>query len=456
MAGDARIQDEAEFQAALGLLSAEIGGDMARNIAPGVSIAVVQGDGAPWARGFGFADLAVGKRAEPDTIYAVGSITKLFTATMLMQLRDAGKLRLDDPVQGYVPDVKVPHRHPGAPAITFRHLVTHTSGLTKDSPAPYWDQGESFPPVERLMELLEETGQPYPPGVRWKYSNLAIALLGFTLARIAGVSWDEWVTSRILAPIGMTSAAPRFAEGQRDRLATGYARPTGDWPPAVLAHQDLGGISFGGSMHASVVDMAKFLAQQWASAPVALAAPSVAEMHRPVWLNEDWQTGQGIGWRVIKAADGTTRTEHGGGVHGFTCKTLVSLKDQLGVAVFTNGSDGNVGNTIATRALDLLSPAVRRIRARRAVPATGPAEWARYVGRYRWVLGDAEVTFERGVLTLEVPNGPAWESIMLTPAGEHTFHMTGGQVHGELLRFVLDANGVVRRAWLGPHPHDRI
>ncbi len=449
------VQDDPEFQAALGLVEAETGADMARNLAPGLSIAVVQGDGPVWARGFGHADIATGSRATADTVYAVGSITKLFTATMLMQLRDAGKLRLDDPVQGYVPEVKVPHRHPGAPAITFRHLVTHTSGLSKDSPFPYWDRGEAFPPVERLMALLEVTEQPYPPGTRWKYSNLAIALLGYTLQKIAGVSWDEWISTRILAPVGMEAASPRFADWQHPRLATGYARPAGAWPPEVLAHQDLGGISFGGSMHATVVDMAKFLAVQWADAPGILAPASIDEMHRACWLNDDWQTAQGIGWRVVRAADGGTRTEHGGGVHGFTCKALVSRADRLGVAVFTNGSDGSVGTNLATRAHDLLGPALRRIAARATAPMRGPPAWARYAGKYRWVLGDAEIGFAHGVLSLRTPLGNGWEDVRLTPEGEN-FRMHGGQVHGEALRFVTDPDGVVRRAWLGPHPYDRV
>src|ERR1019366_1717367 len=119
-----------------------------------------------WQRGFGLADLERKTPAAPDTVYAVGSITKPFTATMLMQLRDAGRLRLRDPAPDYVPDVPVPHRHPDGPAITFRHLVTHTSGLAKDSPVGYWDSVE-FPPVETMMAKLAETEQPYPPGRQW-------------------------------------------------------------------------------------------------------------------------------------------------------------------------------------------------------------------------------------------------------------------------------------------------
>ena len=189
-----------EVGAALALLEARVAADMAGHAAPGVSIAVVHGQETVWTKGFGVADIATGAPATADTVYAVGSITKLFTATLLMQLRDAGRLRLDDPVQDIVPEVPVPRRHAGHPPITLRHLATHMSGLAKDSPVGYWDSVE-FPPVERLMAELASTEQPYPPGVQWKYSNLAVALLGHALTRITGQAWADSIAARIMAPL---------------------------------------------------------------------------------------------------------------------------------------------------------------------------------------------------------------------------------------------------------------
>ena len=372
-----------EIAAALALLRARVEADIAAHAVPGLSVAVVHGAETIWAHGFGVADLATGAPASADTVYAVGSITKLFTATLLMQLRDAGRLRLDDPVQDIVPEVPVPRRHGGYPPITLRHLVTHTSGLAKDSPVGYWDSVE-FPPVERLMAELANTEQPYPPGVQWKYSNLAIALLGYALSRITGEAWEDSISSRIMAPIGMAASAPKLAGQQRAQLAKGYARPAGAWPPTLLAHQDLGGISAGGSMHATVPDMAKFIATQFGDASPVLAGASVAEMHRPVWVAPDWSWGQGIGWRIRRTPDGDTRVEHGGGVHGFTCRVLVSVPDRLGVVVFTNGSDGSVGINLSNHALDLLVPVVRRMAARAVVrPAPMPADGSAAPGRDR-------------------------------------------------------------------------
>ena len=445
-----------EMNAALALLAARIEAEISANAAPGLSVAVVHGQDTIFARGFGVADIATGRPATADTVYAVGSITKLFTATLLMQLRDAGKLRLDDPVQDIVPEVPVPRQHKGHPPITLRHLVTHTSGLAKDSPVGYWDSVD-FPPVERLMAELAKTEQPYPPGVQWKYSNLAIALLGHALSRITGEAWEDSIASRIMAPLGMAASAPKLAGQQRAQLATGYARSPGVWPPKVLAHQDLGGISAGGSMHATAPDMAKFMAAQFGDASPVLAGASVAEMHRPVWVAPDWSWGQGIGWRIRRTPEGDTRVEHGGGVHGFTCRVLVSVPDQLGVAVFTNGSDGSVGVNLSSHALDLLVPVARRIAARAvARPEPMPADWDRYLGRYRWVLGDMEIVRRDGQIVMLSPDGEAIEQVTLVPEGNHAFRLLGSQVRGELLRFIPDASGAIVRAWAGPHPYDRI
>jgi CubicO group peptidase (beta-lactamase class C family) len=452
----ASVHEDPEFEAALALAEAEIANDIAARVVPGLSASVLVGEHTVWRKGFGASDLERNTPATADTVYAVGSITKLFTATMLMQLRDAGKVKLDDPVQEYVPDVRVPHRHPGAPAITLRHLVTHTSGLAKDSPAGYWDS-VVFPPVEVMLQKLVETEQPYPPGRQWKYSNLGIALLGDALARIAGQSWESYVHDHILAPLGMNDSSPRFAEKQRGKLAQGYARPAAGWPPAPLAHQELGGIGAGGSLHSTAADMAKFIAQQFADEPKLLCRASIEEMQRTQWVDADWQWGQGIGWRVHRGGDGSTRIEHGGGVWGYTCRVLLSVPERVGVAVFTNGSDGKVGTAISDRVLDLLVAAVRRIAARRA-PAVPPAppEWQRYVGRYRWVLGDAEVRLRENRLILEVANRDQIDTVVLRPEAEHVFRMPTGPQRGETLRFIVDRPGRAHRAWIGPHPHDRI
>ena len=133
------------------------------------------------------------RAATPDTLYRIASITKLFTATSILQLRDAGALQLDDPVTRHLPWFAVPSRHADAPPITIRHLITHTSGLPREGAFPYWTEGE-FPTPERLREGLARQEAVIPTETRWKYSNLALALAGEVVATASGESYAD--TSR--------------------------------------------------------------------------------------------------------------------------------------------------------------------------------------------------------------------------------------------------------------------
>lgn len=450
------MSNDGELTAALALLHARIAEDVATQITPGLSIAVVRDQEMVWADGFGYATIEDAAPATPATVYAIGSITKLFTATMLMRLRDAGKLRLDDPVQDYVPNVRVPRRHPDAPPITFRHLVTHTAGLPKDAPLGYW-AGYDFPSAPQVMDSLAECDQPYPPGTQWKYSNLGFALLGFTLSRIAEQPWEQYIQEHILDPLEMASTAPRFSERLGPVVATGYHRPVDGWPPRAFPLVDIGGIGFGGSMHASVVDMATFMAEQFSPTPRLLKRNTIEEMQRIQWLNPDWQSGRGMPWAIQHAAAGT-RIGHGGGVYGFTCQVQLSPADKLGVAVFTNGSDGSVAQSIATWALDLLVDVTHQASSRRRVmtPTPVPAAWWSYAGRYRWFLGDADIVIRDGQLLLLVSEGAATETVPLDPVADADFWMPTGPQRGELLRFILGDDRRVRRVWVGPHPYDPV
>src|SRR5262249_42193189 len=153
-----------------------------------------------WAKGFGYADVDKRTPATPRTIYRIASISKLFTSTAILQLRDQGKLQLDDPVAKHLPWFKVKSRHADAPAaVTVRHLLTHTSGLPRESPFPYWTDLK-FPTREQLMQALVTQESVYPPETKWKYSNLALALAGEVVAAVSGEPYEEYVQKHILDP----------------------------------------------------------------------------------------------------------------------------------------------------------------------------------------------------------------------------------------------------------------
>ena len=134
---------------------------------PGLSVGVVYDQELIWSKGFGYADVEKKTPATAETIYRIASITKLFTCTAIMQLRDQGKLLLDDPIQNYLPWFKIKNRYPDAPAITIRHLMTHTSGLPREAAFPYWTD-HKFPTVEEIIEALPDQETTYPSETKWK------------------------------------------------------------------------------------------------------------------------------------------------------------------------------------------------------------------------------------------------------------------------------------------------
>src|SRR5882762_2508491 len=139
------IHEDPEVAAALGVIEARLGNILHDKGIPGMSAAVIYDQQVIWAKGLGFADLERNVPASPQTIYRCASITKLFTATMLMQLRDAGKVSLDDPVSKYVQSFHIASRFPDSPPITLLQIATHSSGFPREAPLDYW-RTLKFPP----------------------------------------------------------------------------------------------------------------------------------------------------------------------------------------------------------------------------------------------------------------------------------------------------------------------
>ena len=177
MAPGGPLAHRPDVKAALDVLSAWIDSQRAYSGLPGVSLSVVHDQELVWAAGFGWADVERRIPATPDTRYRIASITKTFTATAILQLRDAGRLQLDDPLTKHLPWFALASKHADAPPITIRHLLTHTAGLPREAAFPYWTDFV-FPTAEGLREGLTRQESVLATETQWKYSNLGLALAG--------------------------------------------------------------------------------------------------------------------------------------------------------------------------------------------------------------------------------------------------------------------------------------
>lgn len=306
-----------------------------RGNVPGVSVAVVQDQQVIYARGFGCADLGTRTPEAPETILRAGSISKLFTATMLMQLRDAGLLELDRPVRDYVPAVWFRSLDGAEVSPTFRQLASHTSGIPRQMSPPPATPAELFARLHDVTAIAA-------PGERVSYSNLGVAVLGQTLAVIAGEPYDRYIAEQIFRPLAMLNSSFDPATLPPDLLATGYGdvriSPTGEVIARPVPERTLGPMAPAGGLLTSALDLMRFAALQFRDGPAGgdqvLAGATLREMWQP-FASGGGPSSVGIGWFSRQVA-GETVIMHNGSVDGFRADLRLAPDLKLGVTVLYN------------------------------------------------------------------------------------------------------------------------
>ncbi|MFZ5517306.1 MAG: serine hydrolase domain-containing protein [Candidatus Zhuqueibacterota bacterium] len=423
---------------------------------PGLTVAIVYDQEIIYARGFGFADVKNKAPMTPETIFRIASITKVFTSTAIMQLRDAGKLNLDEPISKYLPWFDIKHRFPDAPAISIRHLLTHSSGLPREAAFPYWTD-HKFPTLEQIKERLPDQETIYPSETKWKYSNLGMALLGEVVAAASGEDYETYIQNHILTPLSMTSTSVNLSKDHLKRLAVGYGRRLPDGRRKVMDFTDSQGLTPAANMSSTVEDLARFVSLQFRGGRPdqgeILKGSTLREMQRVHWLQDSWKSGWGLGFSISRTND-RTLVGHGGWVAGYRTQILFSPADKIGVIVMTNAEDGSPA-MFANRMFDLVASAIQNAVVPKPEPAQPDALWEKYVGTYSdptdW---DYDVLVMDKKLVLYGHDYPTEENpvdnlIELTPVAEHTFRMTGTNGDGELLFFEMNKNGAVERIKMG-------
>ena len=337
-----------------------VSSEFARQSIGSVTAGVIVGADLVWSKSYGDANMDGPVPADTDTVYRIGSITKMFTALMLEQLVETGKLHLSDPVEKYLPEIaQVRGRYPDAPPITLIQLATHTSGLGREpantatyvkGPVKEWET--------ILLAALPETSYIAEPGTQFAYSNIGYAILGAALARAAGQPYMEYVTEQILEPLGMTHSVWEWNDEILPHLAKGYEvrGPNGGIDAVTPAREQETGRGYkvpNGAMYSTVGDLARFASFLLGQGPERVLKPTSLERFREfVPASAGLTSGYGIGFQVNRR-DGYVALGHGGDVAGFHAMLLLNVAKGVGVVVFSNGS-ANPG-TIANRALDVLS-----------------------------------------------------------------------------------------------------
>jgi CubicO group peptidase (beta-lactamase class C family) len=325
---------------------------------PSLRVGIVKRQALVYAKSFGLAARKQGRAATPDTLYRIGSVTKVFTATLLAMLRDRGRVRLDDPVADYLPPgVVLPSDSRGAPAITLRHLATHSSGLPRlpVNLKPKGDDPYGGYPAEELFAGLGQTGLDFPTGARESYSNLGVGLLGNALEAAAGMPYEALLKEWLFQPLGMTQSTVTLADEHKPQLAQGYRE---DNPQAEAADWDLGCLAPAGGIISSVNDLAKFLALQLRAGQADVTPVSggtLQELHAPQRLGEDWELAVGLGWYVARHGGLGNVVWHNGATAGFASFVAFVPRFQVSVILLTNcgGSVDAIGKWLIEEAVQM-------------------------------------------------------------------------------------------------------
>jgi CubicO group peptidase (beta-lactamase class C family) len=449
----------AEFQAKLATFVRE-------NRLYGASAGVMRGGELAWSGGAGVADMAAGRPAGPDVLYRIASITKTFTGTAIMRLRDEGKLDLDDPVVKWVPELADSATPATIGGVTIRRLLSHESGLVSEPPGtdflaePPTYEGVAARNLERVGEIFTAV----PPNTQLKYCNLGYQLLGEIVNRITETPYPQYVGEQILAPLAMTSTGfEPLTPGLASRCAVGYAGRA--FSDELAIAPSMPPIWAEGGLWSTVSDLAKWLSFQLAAHPDAtahsaqaespvLAAATRREMHKPRYLSdEEWSTAWGISWYAVRK-DNVTWVQHSGGLPGFESNACFDRGSRVGAIVLVNGSvtagDGVAGMamSLAARARELANAAAPKLTA----PAPTPADLVPLLGLYAPVDMSflLRVEWREGKLAIVEGSGPG-ETILVHRGNEPGSFVVAPEFRqsGEPVLFQRRADGVVTSMLLG-------
>jgi len=303
---------------------------------PSFAVAIVHGRQTVYAQAFGFMNLKEQKPATIDTLYNIGSVTKTFTATLLMILRDAGRLDLDDEVSRFLPEtVELPKDAEGRVA-TLRHLAKHTSGLPTDPPNRNRAKRAGYN-VADLYRDLKTVKLASPVGQQWSYSNLGYGLLGHALERTGGSTYEELLKQLIFAPLGMDDSSISLEPDDRQRFAAHY------WADLRIRREmrpwTWGEIAANGGITSTVTDMAKYVAfqlteQDHETLPVSLA--SLREVRGQPLDPQPGAVQQCLGWMASHTKQRGLWYEHGGEVDGQSSYVAFSPPLGAGFVVLSN------------------------------------------------------------------------------------------------------------------------
>ena len=341
--------NDAELRRAVKLVDDLTAAEFAKYNFGSITVGVVHGRKLIWTKSYGYADIEKKELATKDTVYRIGGMTVKFTGLMLLQLVEAGKIGISDPVEKYFPEINtIQGRDPAAPPVTFLQLAMHTSGIANEpgdmatytrGPAGSWEQ--------TLIAALPHTKFVATPGAKIVYSNIGYAVLGAALSRVAGEPYMSYVQKRIFTPLGMKHTWFEPNASIRPRLAKGYV-VTGEKVDGTVPEREHEGRGYkvpNGALYSTIPDLARFLSFELGQGPDTVLKKETLEENyerivkipRPT----DETTGYGVGFQVTNCGT-LTVLGYGGFVPGYHGRGDFDSSAGIGFIVLRNVEGGSM------------------------------------------------------------------------------------------------------------------
>ncbi|HET9658877.1 MAG TPA: serine hydrolase domain-containing protein [Thermomicrobiales bacterium] len=413
---------------------------------PGVAVGIFDGDDVEFA-GFGITNIETGQPVAPETLFQIGSISKIFTATLAMTLVDDGLLDLDAPIVTYVPELQLADA--GArERITARHLLTHRAGFYGDR---FDDHGNGDDALERAVRDFGDLPQSSGVDELYTYCNAGIDLIGRAIENILGQTFESAMRERVFERLGLERSTYFASEAIRHAVAVGHTvggedgQTVADPWPIPRRSNAAGGVT------SNVPELIRFAVMHLRNGAIGehrVISEASAQAMRTVQAEADYEHKRGLAW-ALKTYDGLAAVEHGGATNGFMARLILIPEQNYAIAVLTNGEFGSsLHNAVTKKALEqrfgitISSPA--RV-------SLSDAQLKRFVGAFVHRLGDVTITTEHGGLAMSrisrnVFSGEERDfgSVRISPVEESVFIVDDGPLTGAFGELLPGENGQVK------------
>lgn len=324
------------------------------NIDGSISAAIVKGDKIIWSRALGFINSKSKIKSDSNTIYRIGSITKTFTAFLMMQLKEEGIIDLNESIEKYVPEVKQIKGYSKDTEFTFVQLANHTSGLNREPDFEEAYTGSIEEWENKVLKSLPHISFRSKPNEAYSYSNIGYAILGLALSRATDKTYIELVENKLFHPLKMTNSFFYVPESKKDQIAQGMeGGPFGELnlKTPEEEHQGRGYKVPNGAIYSTPNDLAKFMIAMMGYQNL-ISKKSLESMLEPPPIEEkNWWQSYGLGVRLLRDSIVST-AGHTGAVSGYTGNFMYQRKGDYGVVTMRNYNWGMTN--IDLRSFDVL------------------------------------------------------------------------------------------------------